>query len=134
MLRIRGFPGYANRPGFESAQEVQKKSWQLRKCPFGYPIVAKIYVLVQQLATMIRQRESSQLDNWLQTCLRSGVPCLKAFAKGIFQDYDAVRAALETEWSSGQAEGQINRLKLIKREMYGRAGFDLLRLRVLHPV
>jgi transposase len=98
------------------------------------PIIAKIYNLVQQLAAMIRQREAGQLDDWLQACSRSGISCLKTFAKGILQDYDAVRAALETEWSSGQAEGQINRLKLIKREMYGRAGFDLLRLRVLHPV
>jgi transposase len=97
-------------------------------------IVSKLYILVQQLAAMIRQKESSQLDDWLQTCSRSGISCLKAFAKGILQDYDAVRAALETEWSSGQAEGQINRLKLIKRQMYGRAGFDLLRLRVLHQV
>jgi transposase len=98
------------------------------------PIIAKIYGLVQQLTAMIRQRESAQLDDWLSTCSRSGISCLNSFATGILQDYDAVRAALETEWSSGQAEGQINRLKLIKREMYGRAGFDLLRLRVLHPV
>jgi transposase len=96
-------------------------------------IVARIYELVQQLAAMIRQRQSAPLDPWLQACARSGIPCLKTFAAGILQDYDAVRAALETEWSSGQAEGQINRLKLIKRGMYGRASFDLLRLRVLHP-
>ena len=95
-------------------------------------IVVKIYVLVQQLAAMIRQRESAFLDTWLQACASSGISCLKTFAAGILQDYDAVRAALETEWSSGQAEGQINRLKLIKRGMYGRAGFDLLRIRVLY--
>lgn len=96
-------------------------------------IVAKTYELVQQLATMIRQRDSTFLDEWLHICTHSGISCLKTFAAGILQDYAAVRAALETEWSSGQAEGQINRLKLIKREMYGRASFDLLRLRVLQP-
>ncbi|MBE2267700.1 MAG: transposase [Anaerolinea sp.] len=49
------------------------------------------------------------------------------------QDVAAVRAALETPWSNGQTEGQVTRLKLIKRQMYGRAKFDLLRLRVIHP-
>jgi transposase len=47
------------------------------------------------------------------------------------KDSDAVNAAVETSWSTGQVEGQINRLKMIKRQMYGRAGFDLLRARVL---
>jgi transposase len=95
--------------------------------------VAKIYGLAQSLATMIRQRESAFLDAWLHACASSGISCLKTFAAGILYDYDAVRAALETEWSSGQTEGQVNRLKLIKRQMYGRASFDLLRLRVLQP-
>ena len=54
------------------------------------------------------------------------------FALGIQQDYAAVRAALETPWSNGQTEGQVNRLKFIKRQMYGRAKLDLLRLRVLY--
>jgi transposase len=56
---------------------------------------------------------------------------LKRFAKGIKEDFDAVRNALSFEWSQGQVEGQVNRLKLIKRQMYGRANFDLLRKRVL---
>ncbi len=58
---------------------------------------------------------------------------LQSFATRIDQDYAAVRAALETQWSNGQTEGQINRLKLLKRQMYGRANFDLLRQRVLYP-
>lgn len=56
---------------------------------------------------------------------------METFAMGLRQDAAAVRAALETVWSNGQTEGQVNRLKLIKRQMYGRAKFDLLRLRVL---
>jgi len=59
------------------------------------------------------------------------VPCLQTFATGIQQDYAAVRAALESAWSNGQTERQVKRLKFIKRQMYGRANFDLLRLRVL---
>ncbi|MFA9435064.1 MAG: transposase, partial [Deltaproteobacteria bacterium] len=62
---------------------------------------------------------------------RSGISALKGFANGITKDGDAVRAALSLEWSNGQVEGQVNRLKLIKRKMYGRANFDLLRKRVL---
>ena len=57
---------------------------------------------------------------------------LGAFATGLKTDYHAVKAALTTDWSNGQVEGQVNRLKLLKRQMYGRAKFDLLRQRVLH--
>lgn len=56
---------------------------------------------------------------------------LESFARTLSWDYDAVAAALKYEWSQGQVEGQINRLKLIKKQMYGRANFDLLRQRVL---
>jgi transposase len=56
---------------------------------------------------------------------------LVRFACGLRRDFSAIVAAAETEWSSGQVEGQINRLKTIKRQMYGRAGFSLLRARVL---
>ena len=61
-----------------------------------------------------------------------GVEEIVGFAQGIRQDLAAVETALSTQWSAGQTEGNINRLKLIKRSMYGRAGFDLLRAKVLH--
>lgn len=96
-----------------------------------HPDVQTLYPLIQQFVTMVRQRVAASLDEWLQACTATGIACLQTFAAGIQQDYAAVRAALETAWSSGQTEGQINRLKLIKRQMYGRANFDLLRLRVL---
>jgi transposase len=66
-------------------------------------------------------------------CATLDIAQVQSFAIGIRQDYAAIRAALETAWSNGQTEGQVNRLKFIKRQMYGRARFDLLRLRVLHP-
>jgi transposase len=59
------------------------------------------------------------------------VGAVETFAAGLEQDGAAVRAALTMPWSNGQAEGQITRLKLVKRSMYGRANFDLLRRRVL---
>ena len=58
---------------------------------------------------------------------------LQGFVSGIHQDYAAVHAAFTLPWSNGQVEGQVNRLKVIKRQMYGRAKFDLLRQRVLYP-
>jgi transposase len=59
---------------------------------------------------------------------------IRSFATGIRQDEAAVRAALAHEWSNGQVEGQINKLKLIKRQMYGRAKLDLLKARLLEAV
>jgi transposase len=61
------------------------------------------------------------------------MPDLQRFAAGLEADLSAVRAAFNSPWSSGQVEGQINRLKYLKRQMYGRAKLDLMRIRVLHP-
>ena len=80
---------------------------------------------------MVREQQSGNLDAWLEEAQASGVITLRTFAEGIKLDYAAVRSALESPWSNGQTEGQVNRLKTIKRQMYGRANFDLLRQRVL---
>lgn len=87
--------------------------------------------LAQAFAQMIRRRNAPALDPWLAEATTSGVPELRSFAEGIRRDRAAVLAALTYEWSQGQVEGQIHRLKLLKRQSYGRAGFDLLRHRVL---
>ncbi len=63
---------------------------------------------------------------------KQGVPDLQSFAQGLKKDYDAVKAGLTLKWSNGQTEGQVNRLKFLKRQMYGRGSFQLLRKRVLH--
>ena len=81
---------------------------------------------------MIRQRSAELLPAWLRSAARSKLTEFAGFAKGISEDYEAVKNALTYEWSNGQLEGPVNRLKLIKRQMYGRAKFDLLRARVLH--
>ena len=94
--------------------------------------LGRVYQLVQDFRTMVTQRQVSILSRWLKEAQESGVAELKSFAAGIYRDYDAVRAALSTEWSQGQTEAQVHRLKLIKRQAYGRASFDQLRLRVLH--
>ncbi len=87
--------------------------------------------LAQAFAQMIRKRTASALESWLAEATESGVPELRTFATGMKRDQAAILAALTYAWSQGQVEGQINRLKLIKRQAYGRAGFDLLRHRVL---
>ena len=71
------------------------------------------------------------MDGWTVSQAGASIGALVTFGEGLRRDYAAVRAALAEPWSSGQAEGQINRLKMLKRQMYGRAGFDLLRKRVL---
>jgi hypothetical protein len=73
----------------------------------------------------------ADLDAWLAEARACGIAAVETFAAGLEQDGAAVRAALILPWNSGQAEGQVNRLKLLKRQSYGRAGFDLLRRRVL---
>ena len=73
----------------------------------------------------------AELDAWLVEAGGCGVPTLETFAAGLKKDGAAIRAALTTPWSNGQTEGQVNRLKLVKRQMYGHASFDLLRRRVL---
>src|SRR5207253_9147968 len=81
---------------------------------------------------MIRERKGQQLDTWLSLVEKSMLPEFKSFAKGIQQDKAAVLAGLTLPWSNGPVEGHVNRLKLIKRSMYGRAKLHLLRARVLH--
>ena len=72
-------------------------------------------------------------DRWLPQARARAVPNMQRFAAGLEADLSAVRAAFSSPWSSGQVEGQINRLKYLKRQMYGRATLDLMRIRVLHP-
>lgn len=89
------------------------------------------HALAVDFGHMVRQRQRDGLDPWLIRAQESKVPEFREFARGIRRDYAAVSAALTVEWSNGQTEGQITRLKFVKRQMYGRAGFQLLKKRVL---
>jgi transposase len=95
--------------------------------------------LFEQFAGMLRDKEQrseehlrGRLEDWIGEAKASGVAELKAFAVKLFQDMEAVVAALVMDYSQGQTEGRINKLKLVKRSMYGRGKFDLLRQRVLY--
>jgi transposase len=90
------------------------------------------YGLAQEFRRLVREHGAAALDRWLQTARDSGLRQFRGFADHLQRDRAAVDAALALPWSNGQTEGQITRLKLIKRQMHGRAKLDLLRLRVLH--
>ncbi len=97
----------------------------------AHPQVAMSQELAHQFRQVFKDRNSAALRSWLTRASASGMPELKRFVTGIERDYDAVAAAIERPWSNGQVEGQVHRIKLIKRQMYGRSGFLLLRPRVL---
>ena len=78
---------------------------------------------------MLRMKAEKELDPWIDRAKGSPVA---SFANGVIKDKAPISAAIPSSWSNGQTEGQITKLQLIKRQMYGRAGFGLLRLRVLH--
>jgi transposase len=98
------------------------------------PQVVTVDRLAREFIQLVKDRSGHGLEQWLQDVAASGIKSLKSFANGLRSDLAAVRNALSMPWSNGQVEGQINRLKFIKRQMYGRAKLDLLRKRVLYRV
>ena len=98
--------------------------------------VETAYQLTQEFVRMLRERQGQFLEEWLmrveQQVEAAQVAELGSFARGIRLDQSAVTAGLTLSYSQGQVEGQVNRLKTIKRVMFGRAKFELLRARVLH--
>jgi transposase len=96
----------------------------------GIADLAKTWDVASELVRMIRKEVRQPLSDWLRKAEQSGVSELKSFAKGLREDEAAVVAALSEAWRNGPVEGQVNRLKFIKRSMYGRAGWQLLRARV----
>ncbi len=96
------------------------------------PEVARSQELALSFVEVIKERRADELRGWIIEARRSEIPEFVSFANGLTDDFQAVRAALEYEWSQGQVEGQVHRLKLVKRQMYGRGKPDLLRARVLH--
>ncbi len=114
----------------EKLDQIQQE--ELRRIRQASPSAETAYVLTQAFMHMIREHTGLHLENWLNEAEASHLPELKSFAKGIQQDKAAVFAGLSLPWSQGPLEGHVNRLKLMKRSMYGRAKLPLLRARVLH--
>ena len=110
-----------------SALPTEERHYLDRLLAISAPL-ARARDLALGFAAIVRERKSEDLDNWLADAAESE---LRYFANGLKQDEVAVRAALKLAWSNGQTEGQITRLKRVKRQMYGRAKHDPLRARVL---
>lgn len=110
----------------------QKEQAQLDQLLVVSPQVQTVHDLLHAFLSMVRERKHQQLRPWMEKASKSAIPELKSFVNGIERDYDAVREALRQPWSQGVTEGKVNKLKTIKRVMYGRAGFPLLRQRLLH--
>jgi|SRR5688572_16397578 len=95
-------------------------------------VIAQLATMAEDFTQMVRERWADELGDWLETVQASAHSSLRSLATGIGQDLSAVQAALTLPYSNGQTEGQVTRLKLLKRQMYGRANLDLLRQRVLY--
>ena len=93
--------------------------------------------IAQQVALefgrLVRERDRAVYDRWLAVAEACGIAELRSVATFMRRDYQAIVAGLTLPWSNGQTEGQVTRLKLVKRQMYGRGKLDLLKRRLIHP-
>jgi transposase len=111
----------------------EKEKQQLAQLQAQGDEVSEAISLTQDFAALLRQRQPDKLEAWLERAAASCLEPFKSLANGLREDEAAVRAGITLRWSTGPVEGQINRLKMLKRQMYGRANVDLLRQRVLLP-
>jgi len=133
-------------PPLRPQVSVRQTSWLLLRSPHDLEPDERVFVkalgqrcpeaarageLARGFLAIVRQRDHQALEPWVGQAERSELPELRGFAVGLRRDWAAVSAGLELSWSNGQTEGQVNKLKLLKRQMYGRASFELLRRRCL---
>jgi transposase len=116
----------------DTLDEIQRE--HLAAFRLAAPSLESAYQLIQDFLVMMRKLEGERLDSWLARTNACGLPELQSFAQGVERDKAAVHAGLTLAINNGQVEGQVTRIKLIKRMMYGKAGFALLRQRVLHRI
>jgi transposase len=117
-----------------ATQRTEAETQQLTHLSAQSSEVAEAIDLAQEFATLVRQRQPERLDPWLQRAMASTLETLQRFATGLQEDYAAVKAGVTLPWSTSPVEGHINRLKMVKRQMFGRACLDLLSRRfVLAP-
>jgi transposase len=143
----RGSPSTAHQPNPLLALSAQQATWlffrkeealkaeeqeTLQQLRQASPSLETAYQLVKAFLYMVRECTGEQLDAWLEAAQASQLEAFQTFVTGVQQDKDAVFAGLTLSWSNGPLEGNVNRLKLIKRSMYGRAEIDLLKPRVLY--
>ncbi len=127
-------PPSARQLAFEFIRRADERQAEetarMDKLQVGAGALQEALALAGEFARMARKQSKETLTEWLAKAEASSCAEVRSFASGLRQDEAAVAAALTESWSNGPVEGQVNRLKLIKRQMYGRAGFELLRARV----
>jgi transposase len=114
-----------------SERATRQDHHQLAQLTTQAPELAEAVALAQDFASLVRRRQPTQLEPWLARAAQSAVPPFRRLARGLRADLAAVEAAVTLPWSQGPIEGQINRLKMLKRQMFGRAKLDLLARRFL---
>jgi transposase len=115
-------------------KDEQRLEWQkkyLSQLCEGDQEIREASELIQEFTSMLRERKGERFDAWLEKVEQQGISELRGFAQSLKKDYDAVKAGLTLPWSQGPVEGHVHRLKLLKRQAYGRASFKTLRKRVL---
>ena len=115
-------------PEAKRAPEAQLYVEQLTQ---SNPALAQAYMVSQAFLTLVRERRGGALTSWITEATMSGIAALARFAQGLQEDLAAITAGLTLPWSNGPVEGQVNRLKLLKRQGYGRADVGLLRQRMM---
>lgn len=112
-----------------SVKELNPKLFKLLCEQYDY--VYKILNLVNSFRDILKEKDINKLDSWIEECLNLNISELKSFVNGINQDIDAVKSAIILEYNNGLAEGSVNKIKVIKRIMYGRCSFETLRAKVI---
>ena len=111
---------------------TEEETAALKQACQVHPHVQQTQALFQEFTNMLRERRGVDLEQWMAMAFHCGIAEWRSFVRKLRQDQAAVQAGLTLKWNNGPVEGHSNRLKLLKRNMYGRAGFALLRQRVLH--
>jgi transposase len=114
----------------EEKLDSYQKRYRFALCE-KYPGIREVSEIANGFIKILQEQETTQLVEWIQKAQKCSIAKIRYFAKGVENDFSAVQAAVSFDWSNGQLEGQVNRLKTIKRMMYGRAKLDLLRKRIL---
>lgn len=114
----------------EEKLEPEQKDYLARLCQCS-PTIEELKQLGQRFSRILRENRENDFDTRLNDALQNSFPEMRTFANGLMRDREAVEAALVYQWGNGQTEGQVNKLKTLKRQMYGRAKFDLLKTRML---
>lgn len=115
-------------------KRTEEDAWLEEQLASRHAELGEAIGLAAEFAGLVRQRQPERLQPWLQRAATSGLGAFRNFAKRLGEDLEAVRAGVSLPWSNGQVEGQINRLKMLKRQMYGRASLALLSRRFLMTV